>query len=717
MRIGIITFHHAHNSGAMLQTLALQTYLQNAGHEVSVINYRVSRIDRSYTASPSVRKKNFECFMQKHLNLSPLYRSLDALQRADHPYDAVIAGSDQIWNEVLLGGLNPAYFCVFGKDSLRRIIYGASLGQDSMSHSCRLLMQRFLQYPDFISVREDSMIRLLQPLTEKPLTTVLDPSLLLSEGFYHTLAAPVQNTSPYIYLHYVHHSGENPLLDRAASELSEASGLPILKNRPGLRFRHELTDCSNDGPAEFLGRIRCADYVISDSFHANVFSILFFKRFLTVLPVKRQERLLALLSSLQLSPHRYREQTSIQNYMTLPDYRSALLPRLDLLRQSSAMFLRHALQGKRPDYPVSYFTAQNPFLCYGCAACHALHPEQITGLQEDSEAFLYPQTTAPVSKKPLCIYQTGSFAPATNTQLLFHTKPPEIYLGHHMSPYERALSYEGGLLPAFFRYILSQNGAIIGRYFDSVLQKERYAIACTEDDCRPFLAFRPQEAPATELLQLIRSFSPARPLLVLATPCHLAAVRKTFADRIDSLILLEHYCSGVFSSVPLQTRFHRLQNLSGQTITDYNLAAKHFIPSGMRVEYIKKDGSLFTEYRSHSRLFKSYYAHTLQRPSCYACTFRANFPCIGDLAIATVSPKQKELPLPDTKHISCLQILTAQGKVLSDACKAEFCLYVPTDDDMAQLFPSSAYAQFPLTAERANNYISPSNVVTAGPVI
>ncbi len=718
MKVGILTFHHAHNSGAMLQVLALQTYLQNTGHEVSVIHYRVSRVDRSYAASPTTRKEKFEEFMRKHLRLSPLYRSLAELQKAEHPYDAIIAGSDQIWNETILGGLNSAYFCNFGKPEQRRIIYGASLGSDTLSQSSRFLMRRFLQYPDFISVREASMLPLLRPLTEKPLSLVLDPTLLLTPDFYLTLTKSSDiPSSPYIYLHYVHHNGENPNLDQAAAALSAACGLPVLKNRAGQRFPQELPDCSNDGPSEFLGRIRHARYVVSDSFHANVFSILFTKHFLTVLPLKRPERLVSLLDSLQLSSHCYHEGTNIQEFLALPDYRTSLYTQLDTLRQSSIEFLHHALYSERSAAPISYFTTGNPFLCYGCAACHALHPEQISTMTEDKEGFRYPKVTAHTHEETLCIYQTHGAEPATNPSLLLLKPRATFYLGHHTSLYEQMISYEGGLLPAFFRQVLAQDGAVIGRSFDVSCGKEHYEIAHSEESCLPFLAVRPQEAPAEELLQLVRSYASSGPLLILATPCHLAAVRSILTDKNNPAILLEQYCSGVFSSIPLHAQLQRLYELSGQTIMNYNLASKHFTPSGLRVEYTKKDGSLFTEYRSHSRLLKAYYAHTLQRPSCYACTFRANFPCIGDLAIAAVSPKTDGIFSKDIKIVSCLFTLTEKGEALLEACKSEFHLHPLSADESEQIFPASTYMQFPLTTERPANYISPSKVVTAGPVI
>ena len=493
MKIGIITLHHAHNSGAALQTFALQTRLQRYGHEVAVLNYRLERIDRSYASTSTARKRKFNQFVRQHLNLSPRYTSLSDLQKARHPYDAVIAGSDQIWNETILGGLNSAYFCNFGTEGLRRIIYAASLGSDRLSASCRFLMQRYLQYPDLISVREDSMLPLLRPLTEKPLTMVLDPTLLLDHDDYLTLVPSCPITEPYIYLHYVHHSGENPDLDRAADELSGLTGMPVCKNRKGVRFAAELPDCSDDGPQEFLGKLQNARYVISDSFHATVFSILFGKHFLTVLPAKRPERLISLLDTLQLSEHCYNNMTSLTKFLTLPDYCSRVRERLAPLRKTSEDFLQHALNDPIAHSPVSYFTGNNPFLCYGCSACHRIHPKAVPAMQTDQEGFLYP-SSAGTAQAQLCVYQSRGFLPASNPDYAAPKDASYACLAYHKSQYECMLSYEGGVLHEFFRAILSHGGSVIGHCFDADHQKEEYRTAKSEAACAPFLAMRPQES-------------------------------------------------------------------------------------------------------------------------------------------------------------------------------------------------------------------------------
>ena len=693
MKIGIITFHHAHNCGAALQVLALQTLLERMGHAVSVINYRVARIDRAYANTSAERQKRFEAFQQSRLHLSPLFRSLRELQEAPHPYDALIAGSDQIWNAGILGGLNAAYFCNFGAKDARRIIYGASIGGNELSSASRFLLQNFLQYPDFISVREPSMLPLLRPLTDKTLTVVSDPALLLDREFYDGLKAPLAPQSPYIYLHYVHPVGENPALDTAAGELSALTGLPVCKNRSGIRFAHELADCSEDGPQEFLSRIASARYVVTDSFHATVFSILFAKHFLTVPPVKRPDRLLELLHTLSLQDHCYMPSFDFQSFLRLSAYEFTITTTLQRQRSDSLHYLEHALRSEVTHAQDTYPQKHNPFLCVGCALCRETTGEGSNHLQPDAEGFLYPR-----GNKRTCLYQEHSLQTSSPVK-------PSHYLAWHRNLYERMMSFEAGLLPEFFRRVLADHGAVIARSYDATDGQMHYRLATTESDLLPFLSFCPQEANPSELFRLIRSFrsQSTAPLLIFTIPCHLSAVRRLFSPKEQNLLLLELRCDGVVSPLASGYFLNRITERCNQKVLAYNLAAKHFTDSRLRIEYLLQDNRLFCEYRSGSPFYKAYRACTLQRPSCYHCTLRTAFPGVGDLLIAPLYNVRSLKVAPEDNILSYLCCFTQQGTDFFRSCSDHFHCQEYSSSKTAALFPTSLQ-RFPLTVERPNFY-------------
>ena len=148
MKIGIVTFHSAHNYGAVLQAWSLQEYLKQQGHEVEIVNLRLPVIDKLYTLTNRTHKKvcgfqvinrivnnayyqikcasyritdpaksrkyrEFEKFINHVLPVTAEFNSLKDLRQARLKYDALIAGSDQIWNATMMKGVDPAYFLQF----------------------------------------------------------------------------------------------------------------------------------------------------------------------------------------------------------------------------------------------------------------------------------------------------------------------------------------------------------------------------------------------------------------------------------------------------------------------------------------------------------------------------------------------------------------------------------------------------------------------------
>ena len=149
-KIGIITFHSAHNYGAMLQVYALQNIIEKLNNESCVINYRNNKIDYEYKVQniksknpiniikktidsivnykvKSPKYNNFDSFMNKKLNLSKEYRMIKNLNNQPPSYDIYITGSDQVWNSGIVGELSDAYTLNFGDGKAKKVSYAASM--------------------------------------------------------------------------------------------------------------------------------------------------------------------------------------------------------------------------------------------------------------------------------------------------------------------------------------------------------------------------------------------------------------------------------------------------------------------------------------------------------------------------------------------------------------------------------------------------------------
>jgi hypothetical protein len=321
LKTGIVTFHSAHNYGASLQTWALQKTLQNMGKNPTVINYRPAVIDRLYhplysykglkkqvlkaaktlTGNRSLkRSRKYDAFIAKNFNLLGEFHTYEELKNADIQLDACIVGSDQVWNIQHTGGYDPAYMLEFLKSGTRKISYAASVGTEYLLPDCQKKFKEALKDFSYISVREESARPLIQNLTDLPVRTVLDPTLLLDKEEYEKLRVSVPHKEKYILVYMME---KNADVIEYANYVSRLMGLPIVQRRPVRMFKNELDPCYVATPDEFLDYVKEAECVITNSFHGTVFSIIYNKPFLSMLHSDTGSRTKDLLKLLELESH------------------------------------------------------------------------------------------------------------------------------------------------------------------------------------------------------------------------------------------------------------------------------------------------------------------------------------------------------------------------------------------------------------------------------
>jgi len=336
-KIGILTFHNAHNYGAVLQAYALKTKLNRMGHEASVLNYRNKYIAKTYRKVlhidfwkrdilPSrwgkvireVRNvfyglpewqrqwKVFENFIGEKL-LDGDNRQLSLEDVAGKDCDVYVLGSDQIWARELTHGMDPAYFGQFAPEK-KKISYAASVPNGSIPENEKPYFKEYLQSLSHISVREEKLAESIRELTGREVDTVIDPTLLLEREDYEALLykEPLKQ-GDYVFAYFV---VENEILSRCAKKVAELLGCELVelhyKKTPQINGANMVFDA---GPSEFLTYIRDAKMVVTNSFHGTVFSILFQKKFYSV--YKENGRIENLLGFLGLSGRHITDETGI----------------------------------------------------------------------------------------------------------------------------------------------------------------------------------------------------------------------------------------------------------------------------------------------------------------------------------------------------------------------------------------------------------------------
>jgi hypothetical protein len=408
-KVGLLTFHWAPHIGAYLQTYALYNILRSLHFDVTVINflpkmytivkpvnnlsdlllkfhYTVSQnkslfnttrgiigeiLSQSVYLSVQRRKKAvYETYLNL-VKLSERVLSLNELREVVNDFDVVIVGSDQVWNPQYLQYSDYAYLIPFRLKNTRKIAYAASFGIDNPnSIPLHLLYMYKASLRDFeaISVREQSDISWLSKLIDKKMVHTLDPTLLFCSDWWraHTQSPSgrlLDNTG-YVFVYNLTYDIVKllePLFYKLRKEdvtifayymprpFPLKQGIDNIKHVVKLRNKLGIVFIEYISPFEFLWFIRNARYVITNSYHGTIFSILFEKNFIAIPPQGKSKRILDLLDLVGLGKrvlHNYCNINKLlQILMEEIDY-DIVIDKLKIHRDRSLDFLSSVLLGR-----------------------------------------------------------------------------------------------------------------------------------------------------------------------------------------------------------------------------------------------------------------------------------------------------------------------------------------------------------------------------------
>lgn len=184
-------------------------------------------------------------------------------------FDYYVTGSDQVWNTISFN-LNSEYVFLSFCDGVK-IAYAASIGMRSLSDTDRKLFSDQLQAFSAISVRENDAKQLLEPICDKDIAVILDPTLMLSSSEWDQLAKRPKNFDI---------SGEYVFKYTLGEGITVPENIASNTNIPIWNFFDTSDEKHISGPLEFLWLIKNAKFIVTDSFHAIVFSLIYHKPFM-----------------------------------------------------------------------------------------------------------------------------------------------------------------------------------------------------------------------------------------------------------------------------------------------------------------------------------------------------------------------------------------------------------------------------------------------------
>lgn len=343
MRIGIVTYwSSSDNYGQQLQCFALQKYLIGLGHDAYLIKYMPTshiplwrRIARSIkyrllvsseqkekdrnTKLISEKNKLLNCrrgfkeFRDKYIKSTEIvYRNIKELRNNPPEADIYICGSDQVWNNSLSDPDTAGWFLDFGKPTVKRVSYAASIGRDI--DSCEInRFTKYLKNFNAISVREQKAYALCHQLGFDNSIIAIDPTLLLNSSDYDLIEIDTNGIKvagkPYVFIYTLNIRTAEEIYWDDFHKIIAKDGLLIrsVSSSGYLPAQDLLPDIQNEQATipEWLSLIKHSEYVITTSFHGVVFCLLYHKPFYAVLLQneysKGNDRIVSLLESLHLS--------------------------------------------------------------------------------------------------------------------------------------------------------------------------------------------------------------------------------------------------------------------------------------------------------------------------------------------------------------------------------------------------------------------------------
>ena len=385
-KVGICAqFENNNNYGTMLQAYATFSVISDLGYECSFVRYKrkytplfvlkqLSRVFEVSNIKLFLKKKKKKRLLVTNKEYATIYLSRDTaikdfckyyknnvdtfigyhdLIKGASNYDMFLVGSDQLW---LPSGLKTNFYSLmFVPDNIKKISYATSIGVSQIRKRLHKKYKEYLTRIDFLSVREKRASEIIKEISNIDVNVVADPTLLLDSNCWDIKITPKKLLQDdYIFCYFL---GRNKFCRDYANFIKKKTGLKIVVLK---HLDEYIADddsfgdfCPIDvGPSDFINYIRFAKYVLTDSFHGTVFSIINHKQFLSFYRFNsksrqsRNSRIDSLLSIAGINDRIYKKTSfDIDSLMAKIDYDS-VDSKIKDFRNESYSFLINALTKK-----------------------------------------------------------------------------------------------------------------------------------------------------------------------------------------------------------------------------------------------------------------------------------------------------------------------------------------------------------------------------------
>jgi len=701
LKIGILSInvHTADlNFACPLHSLVFSNALTELGYENVVVNYypvyAKQHVDQQYPLLELIKDKDnpkkqkqikywtemfyprkeryarFDAFIKKHYKFTEkVYDAalLDTMSSAEG-INCFIAATDTIWRNYAKGFDKGFFMACRAMRNAYKIAYSVSRGPSTYDEPAQRQFIEYIKNIHDISVREQSLKDYITSISDIQAQVVLDPVFLAKREFYDSLAVTPAQQNGYVLLYLMQEADEFLAL---AAKFAEARGLELIelskfynhKAKTGYAKHSVIYDI---GIEEWLGYIKHADYVFTNSFHGSCFSIMFEKQFFY--NGKRGGDKVKLLFKTFGLEWRSEEQAFDQDAKLLVDdidYAPVNAIREQRVEQSLD-FLKNALRKaetfveERACIICDYLSTGDEYFCCGCTACETKCPHGAIKMTQSSEGFHFPEIN-----KNQCVHcGLCNKACPHNGKKSLYSEPLNVYLAHHNKDHDRVNSSSGGIFAAMADVILKQGGAVVGVRFNENYEA-LYDIATTAEDCLAFRYSKYVEAAGNDIyIKTKAALEGGRKVLFTGTPCKISGLLNYLGRDYENLYCADLLCHGTNSPMILKRYLQEKEAENNSKLKHFQFRSPRAPQGPVTVEYVYENGKTEILNKSNDLYMGAFIKNVMLKRSCYECEYCGNNG-ISDITFGDFWGGKKFYAKKDAdKGISCVKVNTKKGAAL-----------------------------------------------------
>lgn len=659
-KVGIVSCYFKDNYGSMLQSYATKKILDNNNIPNETISidgnkdfskgkkkYYLSqlfnfnfiksklgmiklkfdkKINKELGRNISIRSKKYKEF-RKDINLSHSCNTYqDLTELAKEKYSNIVVGSDQLWLPVNV--VADYYTLNWVPKEINKISYSTSFGVSNVPKKYNELYKKFLTRINHLSVREESGVKLIKELSGLDAKWVCDPTMLLTREEWEQEMVPERIIKDkYILCYFL---GNNIEHRKFAERLKEKKGYKIVSLNHAdeyVKYSDKFCDLApfDIGPREFLNLVKNSEYVLTDSFHCTVFSLIFnktfncFRRHKASNKGSTNSRLDSLLNVAGVSVERIISGTeNVEEVLeTKIDYK-IVNKNIDKFRDESKKWLLKSINWTTEE-EKKHIEINDKELCSGCTACKNICPKDAIEMVRDEEGFLYPKVN---KEKCIDCGLCKKTCPIINKQLHNEYKS-KAYIYQNKNEEVRKNSTSGGFYSALGEYVINNGGVVFGAAFDEnfIVNHES---ANTIEELSKFRKSKYVQSNLNETFKDVKKYLTEGKLVCYSgTPCQIAGLKSFLKKDYDNLILMDLMCHSVPSPLYFEKyKEYILKKMNAKKIISIDFRDKSKYGYKYSMMTIETDNGTYSQGIDTDPYLRAFFGDYSVRPSCYHCSFK-----------------------------------------------------------------------------------------------